>query len=59
MQPSEFWATDTWSVMDAYEGYAISKGGKSTKEWTQDELGEIDRMIERDNQRMKKLKEDA
>lgn len=44
MQPSEFWGADTWTVMDAYEGYAQSKGvdlnaGKTTL--TKDDIKEL------------------
>lgn len=28
MSPSEFWTCDTWTVADALEGYAMSKGVK-------------------------------
>ena len=43
MQPSEFWGCDTWSLMDAYEGYAQSKGVKLESETrlTTDEIEEL------------------
>lgn len=28
MSPSEFWNCDTWTIADALEGYAMSKGVK-------------------------------
>lgn len=53
MQPSEFWAADTWTVMDAFDGYAMSKGVRTPdrQPWTQAEMDELDRMIEADASR--------
>lgn len=46
MQPSEFWGTDTWSVIDAHEGYLMSKGVKvgGTK-LTRTEIEELQELI--------------
>jgi hypothetical protein len=47
MQPSEFWACDIWSVTDAYEGYAASKGIKLEREGlNEDDIEELKRMME-------------
>ncbi len=54
MQPSEFWGTDTWTVMDAYDGYAISKGIKvaSDEKLTNNDIEELNRMMEAEERRM-------
>lgn len=54
MQPSEFWGADTWTVMDAYEGYAISRGVKRQegRPWTKDDMDELERMMAEDKKRM-------
>ena len=54
MQPSEFWGTDTWTVMDAYDGYAISKGIKKreNRAWDKEDMEELERMMEEDDTRM-------
>lgn len=55
MQPSEFWATDTWTVMDAYDGYALSKGIKlNASSLTKDDIEELQRMMEEEEDRMAK-----
>lgn len=54
MQPSEFWGADTWTVMDAYDGYAISRGLQKpeSRPWSEEEMDELERMIAEDEKRM-------
>ncbi len=56
MQPSEFWGADTWTVMDAYEGYAMSKGIKldGQDDLTGDEIEELKRWMDEEEMRMRK-----
>ena len=57
MQPSEFWGSDTWTVMDAYDGYALSKGitpGETTL--TRDDIEELQRMMDEEEHRMDKAR---
>lgn len=50
MQPSEFWGTDTWTVMDAYEGYALSKGvNLNETALTKDDIAELKQMMDEDD----------
>jgi len=53
MQPSEFWGADTWSVMDAYDGYALSKGIKQAEAepLTKEEIEELQRMMKEEDDR--------
>ena len=52
MQPSEFWHCDTWTVMDAYDGYALSKGIKLNEgTLTKDEIEELKRMMDEEDDR--------
>ena len=47
MQPSEFWHCDTWTAMDAYDGFAISRGIKQGgTSLTKDDIEELQRMME-------------
>jgi hypothetical protein len=59
MPPSEFYGSDTWTVMDAYDGYAISKGVKKTESrpWTKEDVDEIDRMMKEDEERMARARD--
>ncbi len=54
MQPSEFWGTDTWSVMYAYDGYAISKGIKTIDKdpLTEGEIEELQQWMEEEDRKM-------
>ncbi|QEG30280.1 hypothetical protein GobsT_50840 [Gemmata obscuriglobus] len=54
MQPSEFWGTDTWTVMDAYEGYAQSQGIKLAGDTTltRDEIDDLQQWMEEEEQKM-------
>ncbi|WP_435007982.1 hypothetical protein P12x_005248 [Tundrisphaera lichenicola] len=55
MQPSEFWGADTWTVMDAYDGYAMSKGVKigNSDKLTKDDIEELNRMMEEKEMQMR------
>ena len=55
MPPSEFWGTDTWTVMDAYEGYAQSKGVAAAggEKLNKDDVEELNRMMEAEDKRMR------
>lgn len=57
MQPSEFWGTDTWTAMDACEGYALSKGVKEaepTPAMTAEKMDELNDWIKDYERRMAK-----
>ena len=56
MPPSEFWGTDTWTVMDAYEGYAASKGVTvaGDEKLTTSDIEELNRMMAAEEERMAK-----
>lgn len=52
MSPSDFWACDTWTVADALEGYAMSKGVKPEEQknttLTRESVQRIKAMIKRE-----------
>lgn len=54
MPPSEFWGSDTWTVMDAYEGYAQSKGIKIGGEpkLTKEEIDELQQWMDEEERKM-------
>jgi len=46
--PLDFWQASVWDVMDAYDGWAISKGVKKQEpeKLTPDDVRELKRMME-------------
>lgn len=49
MAPSEFWRSNPWDVMDAYDGWALANGVKTEDEskLTAGEVRELKRMMEK------------